>query len=310
MKNKIFVSLSTFADSDNKPLALLKESGFDYYINSLGRRITEDEVLEMGVNATGIIAGLEPYTSDVLLQLKNLKCISRVGVGTDNIDNAYAKTKGIIIRNTPNVVIQPVVELTLTMILTLLRKATLHTNLIKLNKWERHVGNLLYGKTVGIIGTGRIGKRMSETLLLLGANIIAYDIYPDLEWQKKLNVKYISRNDLYKNSDIISLHLSDSTQVKPVISKKEIEQMKDGVLIINTSRGQFIDEKDLFDGLTTEKVGGVGLDVYVNEPYNGDLINFDNVVLTPHIATLTKESRTEMEVEAVTNLLAVLNDSR
>ena len=86
--------------------------------------------------------------------------------------------------------------------------------------------------------------------------------------------------------------------------------MKDGVLIINTSRGQFIDEKDLFDGLTTEKVGGVGLDVYVNEPYNGDLINFDNVVLTPHIGTLTKESRTEMEVEAVNNLLAVLNDSR
>jgi len=309
MKDKIFVALSTFAKSGKEPLNLLNESGIDYYINPLGRRITAEEILVMGSKATGIIAGLEPYSEEVLSKLPKLRCISRVGVGIDNIDQIFAKSKGIEIRNTPDVVIKPVVELTLAMIFNLLRKINLHTNLVKAGKWERHVGNLLYGKTVGIIGTGRIGKKISETLNLLGAIVIAYDLYPDHKWADLNKIKYKSKQKILQSSDIISLHVSPVGIKEPIINKKDIDQMKQGVLIINTSRGQFIDEPALFNGLETKKVGGVGLDVYINEPYNGNLIQFENVVFTPHVATLTKESRIAMEAEATQNLLNYFLDN-
>ena len=182
MVEKIFVALSTFAKSGREPLDLLKNSGINYYINPLGRRITAKEILKMSSGATGIIAGLEPYTKNVLSSLPNLKCISRVGVGIDNIDQDYAQSRGIEIRNTPDVVIQPVVELVLALLFDLLRKTTLHTSLIKSGKWERHVGNLLYGKTAGIIGTGKIGKKMAAVFTTLGVKVNAYDLYPDKNW--------------------------------------------------------------------------------------------------------------------------------
>jgi len=303
MQDKIFVAISTFAENGRDPLDLLNESGIEIFINPLGRRITANEILEMGSDATGIIAGLEPYNEEVLTNLSNLKCISRVGVGIDNINQALAKSRNIKICNTPNVIIQPVVELVLALIFNLLRKTTLHTILIKSKKWERHVGNLLYGKTVGIIGTGRIGKRVSEILILLGVKVIACDLFPDKAWANSNRIRYTSQENLLKESDIISLHVSPTESDKPVIGRKELDQMKSGMILINTSRGQFIDENALYDGLSSKKIGGVGLDVYVNEPYDGDLIQFDNVVLTPHVATLTKESRLEMEVEATQNLL-------
>ena len=307
MKDKILVALSTFAKNGEQPIELLEKSGIDYYINPLGRRIIADEILQMGLDATGTIAGLEPYTKDVLSNLPNLKCISRVGVGIDNIDQGFAKKQNIVICNTPDAVIQPVAELVLALIFDLLKKTTLHTILLKSKKWERHVGHLLFGKTVGIIGTGKIGKRVSEILTALGAQVIAYDLYPDNKWADSNQVKYSPYKILLNKSDIISLHISPADNEEPLIGEKEIHLMKPGAMIINTSRGQFIDENALLDGLSTNKIGGAGLDVYINEPYYGDLIKLDNVVLTPHIATLTKESRLEMEIQATQNLLNELN---
>ena len=307
MVEKIFVALSTFAKSGKEPLDLLKKSGINYHINPLGRRITAKEIFKMNSGATGIIAGLEPYTKNVLSSLPNLKCISRVGVGIDNIDQDYAQSRGIEIRNTPDVVIQPVVELVLALLFDLLRKTTIHTNIIKSGEWDRHVGNLLYGKTVGIIGTGRIGKKMSEVFSALGLSVIAYDLFPDKDWSESNKIRYKPLKVLLQESDIISLHVSPIKNGKPIISKKEIGQMKQGVVIINTSRGQFIDEKALFEALSSKKISGVGLDVYNEEPYTGNLIQFENAVLTPHVATLTKESRLQMEIEATQNLLEFFN---
>ena len=198
-------------------------------------------------------------------------------------------------------------ELVLALLFDLLRKTTIHTNIIKSGEWERHVGNLLYGKTVGVIGTGRIGKRVSEVLTVLGVKVNACDLYPDREWSESNKIRYNPFKILLQESDIISLHVSPVNNGKAIISKKEIGQMKSGVLIINTSRGQFIDEKDLYEALLSKKIGGVGLDVYNEEPYTGNLIQFENVVMTPHVATLTKESRFQMEIEATQNLLKFIN---
>jgi len=310
MKNNIFIALSTFAQYGNNPLTLLKDSRFDYSVNTFGRRLIREEIVQMGSNASGIIAGVEPYDAEVLSQLSNLKCISRAGVGIDNIDLDYARMNNIIIRNTPDVVIRPVVELTIAMIFDLLRKTTFHTILLKDRRWEKTAGNLLFGKTVGIIGTGRIGKAVAELLIKLGANICAYDVAPDEEWAGLNSVEYLSFEKLLSSSDIISLHASPDVDKMPLIGKQEIMLMKQGVVLINTSRGECIDEKALCAGLSSGEISAVGMDVFPEEPYNGKLLDFDNVVFTPHLATLTKESRLEMEIQATRNLLDELNKQK
>jgi D-3-phosphoglycerate dehydrogenase / 2-oxoglutarate reductase len=306
MKDKILVALSTFAQYGKVPLTLLQKSNIEYFLNPSGRRLVKEEIIKMGSTATGIIAGVEPYDENVLGELPNLKCISRAGVGIDNIDLEYAESRNIIIRNTPDVVIRPVAELTLAMILDLLRKTTFHTILLKNHRWEKRAGNLLFGKTVGIIGTGRIGKAVAELLNKIDVKIMACDVNPTDEWAVQNNIKYVSFDKLLSSADIISLHASPVSDQLPLIGKNEIMLMKKGAILINTSRGECIDEQALCDGLSTGQVGSAGLDVFPEEPYGGRLIEFDNVVLTPHIATLTKESRLQMEIEATKNLLACL----
>jgi len=303
MKEKIFVALSTFGEYGSQPLDMLKESAIEFDVNKLGRRLVAQEIIDMGANASGIIAGVEPYNEYVLKCLTNLRCISRAGVGTDAINLDFARKRNIEIRNTPDVVVRPVVELTLAMMFDLLRKTTLHTVLLKTKRWEKVAGNLLQGKTVGLVGAGRIGKAVGEVLVKLDANVIVHDIVSDEEWARKTSIRLVAYSNLLGNSDIISLHASPAGGSKVLIGKKEISLMKTGVMIINTSRGAFIDEEALYDGLSSGKIGSVGLDVFPEEPYHGKLTEFDNVVLTPHLATLTKESRLQMEIEATQNLL-------
>ena len=306
MKNKIFVALSTFGEYGKEPIDLLKNSEFDYKINTLNRRLVKKEIIEMAQESIGIIAGVEPYDKEVFEGIPNLKCISRAGVGIDNIDLKYANKYKITICNTPDVVIRPVAELALAMIFDILRKTTFHTILLKKQIWKKSAGNLLLNRNVGIIGTGKIGKLVGELLVKLGANVIANDIVQDNKWAEKNKVQYCSFQELLSKSEIISIHANPSKKTLPLIGGNEIKLMKRGVILINTSRGDCIDENSLIDGLNNGKVGALGADVFSEEPYNGELINFENVVLTPHLATLTKESRLEMEVQATKNLLNTL----
>ena len=307
--NKIFVALSSFSQFGNEPIDILNQSKIEYSINPLGRRLIEEEIIEMGSNSTGIIAGVEPYSAQVLELLPRLNCISRAGVGMDNIHLGYAEEHGITIKNTPDVVIQPVVELTFAMIFDLLRRTTDHTIILKSKEWRKVPGNNLTGKTIGIIGAGRIGRAVAETLIKFNVKVVVHDIHPEEEWAQANGVQFVGLTELLKNVDIISIHVEPSVTDAFLLGKKEIQKMKKGVLIINTARGSFIDEIALCEGLNSGHVGGAGMDVFPAEPYKGNLIDCDNVLLTPHVATLTKESRLEMEIEATLNLLGYFNSS-
>ena len=306
MSDKVFVALSTFAEYGEEPLKLLDQSGIDYSLNEIGRRLVREEIVELGKGATGIIAGVEPYDAPVLELLPELKCISRCGVGIDNIDLDLAKKKDIIIKNTPDVVIKPVVELTIAMIFDLMRKLSLHAGRLWRKEWEKTAGNLLAGKTVGILGLGRIGRSVSETLLKLDAEVIGTDINPDMAWAKKCGVRVVSLEELLAESDILSLHLSVISENPFILGREEISLMKEGAWLVNVSRGNLVDDIALSDALKAGKLSGAAIDVFPEEPYRGLLCELDNVVMTPHVATLTKESRVQMETEAVQNLLTYL----
>lgn len=306
MKKKIFVALSTFAEYGASPLELLEKSGFDFSVNTLGKRLSREEIIELGKDAEGIVAGVEPYDDFVLDNLPKLRCISRCGVGIDNIDLKKAADKGIIIKNTPDVVIQPVVELTVAMIFDLMRKLSYHTGLLRAKKWHKEAGNLLDGKKVGVLGLGRIGKRVAEVMLKIGAEVYGTDLYPDTTWADNTGVKIVSLDELLRFSDILTIHLS-SIKDKPFqIGEKEIATMKEGAFLINVSRGQMVEEMALYNALKGGHLSGAALDVFPQEPYSGMLCELENIVMTPHVATLTKESRVQMEDEAVQNVIACL----
>jgi len=303
MTKKILVTLQTFSEYDETPLKILKNSGVEFVLNNLKHRLNKDEIVQLSSDCNGIIAGIELYDKEVLNKLTKLECISRCGVGIDNIDLDETKRRDIAIFNTPNVVIQPVAEMTLAMTFDLLRLLTYHTNILKSGTWSKKAGHLLCGSKVGIIGLGRIGKRVAEMFRELNAEVYGFDLFPDKLWAEKIKVKILPISDIIKNVDILSLHVSINEKNPFFIGKKELFQMKKGALLINTSRGKIIDENALYEALKSGHLAGAGLDVFANEPNVGVLKNLDNVVLTPHISTLTEESRTQMEIESVENIL-------
>ena len=303
MKPNILVALSTFAEFGDAPLKLLAESDADYYVNPLGRRLVREEIIQMAKDCEGIVAGVEPYDDYVLDHLPTLRCISRCGVGLDNISLEKAKDMGIAIRNTPDVVILPVVELTIAMIFDLLRRLSYHTNLLKSKRWEKKAGNLLSGKKVGVIGLGRIGKAVAETLTKLNADVYGADLFPDQEWAQINDIQIIPTESLLETCEIVSIHVSILGDNKFIMGENEIGTMRQGSFLVNVSRGELVDESALYEALKSNHLAGAALDVFPKEPYDGLLCELDNVVLTPHVATLTRESRVQMETEAVENLL-------
>lgn len=192
------------------------------------------------------------------------------------------------------------------MILDLLRKITEYTVLMRQGRWERLAGEQLAGKTVGVIGLGQIGRRVAEILVQMEAHVIGHDLYPDQGWAQQHGVAIVDLKQILSSSDILTLHLSSSAQNPFVLTDQHFRSMKHGAFIVNVSRGVFLDEGALVKSLQTGHLAGAALDVYAQEPYNGPLTGLHNVILTPHVGTLTKQARVQMELQAVENAIHFL----
>jgi D-3-phosphoglycerate dehydrogenase len=307
MNDQIFIALSTFAVDDKRPLQMLEASGFPFKIHTTGKRISKEELIRDGIDAAVIVGGVEPYDQEVISALSGLRCISRCGVGVDAIDLAFAKEKKITVANTPLVPVQAVAELALTLFLALSRNIKPQANLMQAKRWERLPAHLLSGRTVGLIGFGRIGQKVAQLCNAFGANVLVFDPYADKTKEQQLTVSMVSREQLLAESDIISLHASKDKNQPVLIGKTELDQMKQGAVLVNLARGEMVDEPALIAALQSGKLAGAGLDVFGQEPYNGPLCDFDQVILTPHCATLTLETRSEMEIQCVENAIDFLN---
>ena len=295
---KVLITTTTFAKYSEEPLRILKEKGIEYKLNPFGRKLTEEELMKLldEDRYLGIIAGTEPITSKVMKANPSLKIISRVGVGLENVDLKAAKELGIKVFNTPEGVTEAVAELTVGLILNSLRGLNLCDRNIREGIWKKRMGNLFKGKTLGIIGFGRIGQKVAEISRCFDANVIFYDIAKiESDFARQVSLDY-----LLENSDIISVHISGKNEV---LSGNELSKTKDGVILINTSRGEAIDEDKLYEMLTAGKIAYAGLDVFESEPYKGKLAELDNVILTPHIGSYALEARMLMELAAVKNLV-------
>ena len=286
-------------------MELLKENGYQPVMNPYGRKLKTDELLQLAANMTGVVAGLEVYDRSVIDQLPSLTVISRVGVGVDSIDLDYAKSSGIEVLITPEGPTQAVAELSVALAFDLARMVSKSDRRIRSGIWKKEIGFLITGKVVGIVGLGRIGKRAASIYKALGCTVISFDLYPDQVWSTQNNVKSVSLDELLKLSDIISIHVPGSDG-KALIAAQELALTKPDVMLINLARGGVVDEAALFHHLKAVQTSTAAMDVFVQEPYSGDLAQLENVVLTPHLGSYAKEAKLGMEMDAVRNLIEAL----
>lgn len=306
MNDLIFVALSTFAADDRRPLDLLEASGHPFRLHSTGKRITTAELLRDGADAAVILAGVEPYDSAMLSRLPALRCISRCGVGVDAIDLTVAGQRGVAVANTPTIPTEAVAELAIAMFLALSRNLHRQANLMQARRWERQTAHLLGSRTVGLIGLGRIGQRVAQLCRAFNARILAFDPFTDPVTARGLEVSLVTKELLLREADIVSLHASKSTAQPVLIGNAELALMKRGAILVNLARGEMVDEGALVEALRSGKLAGAGLDVFSAEPYHGPLCDLDQVILTPHSATNTIETRSAMELQCVENALHFL----
>lgn len=257
-----------------------------------------------------IVRSATKVTREVIEAGENLKAIGRAGIGLDNIDTEAAKERGIKVLNTPGATTISVAELTLGHMLALARHIPQGTASLKAGKWEkkRLIGTELYGKTLGIIGLGRIGREVAKRASAFGMDLVAYDPYVREGDVRNLGLKLLPLEDLLQHSDYITIHVPLTPETKHMLGKREFELMKPGVRLINCSRGGVVDEQALYEALVSGKVAGAALDVFEEEPpEDNPLLKLDNVIATPHLGASAEEGQLRAGIEVAEKMIAALS---
>ncbi|MDB5385098.1 MAG: hprA [Planctomycetaceae bacterium] len=265
------------------------------------RRMQDAEVL---INSRGSVR----WPGEVLRELPRLKLISLCGIGADCIDLPAAKECGIIVSNIPGRTAGLVSEHALALLFGIARKLAQHTAELKSNQWIRRDLVYLRGKTLGVIGTGAIGREMIRLAQAVGMQVIAWSFHPQPEIAAERGFKYVELDELLQQADAISLHVKLTNDSRGLIGRREFGLMKSGSLLVNTARGAIIDTSALIEALHSGHLGGAGLDVFESEPIPADhpLLKCEQIILTPHVADQTPEGMEILNGGAVDNVIAYL----
>jgi D-3-phosphoglycerate dehydrogenase len=308
---RIIVTTTSFMDPANdKAIDLLKGFADDIVLNPYGRPMTSSEVNDLAKGADGIIAGLDSYDKGFFKNASDtLKVISRYGVGYDRVEIKAAKLRGIRVTNTPGVNSQSVADLAFGLMLSVARNIPVSNYSVKSGEWPRFKGTQIYGKTLGILGLGSIGKAVAFRGKGFSMRVIAHDPYIDEGFCSENGIEPLSLDEVLSRSDILSLHLPLTDATRGLIGPQQIKLMKPGCILVNTSRGGIIDESALYEALASKKIAGYGADAFDKEPpKESPLLRLDNVVATPHSGSHTIEAIRDMALMSVENLIHVMKD--
>ena len=284
---------------------MLLDAGFELACNDTGRKLDRDEQKALIADAFAVIAGTESYDDDMLAAAPNLKLIVRFGVGTDNFDLEAMKRRGIQVGVISNN--NCVAEFAVALILGIMKNLRLFDNAVRQGQWSRFTMRELKSKTVGIVGFGRIGRRLAQLLQGFDVELVAYDPYMNETEAARLNVKPVALDELFACSDVISLHIPATPQTHHLINRDTIAKMKDGAYLVNTSRGVLIDEEALKEALESGKLAGAALDVFEREPVTKDLAlnGLDNILMAPHVAALSVETNYNAGITCAESVIRV-----
>lgn len=310
-KCSVLVTPTSFARYDKTFKIKLEKSVGSVEYNTAGRPLKAEELIPIITGFDGMIAGLDEITKEVINSAKELKIIARYGAGVDRVDLEAARQAGIIVTNTPGANSVSVAELTIALTLTALRNVITGSIRTKKGQWPRLSGVSLSKKTFGIIGLGSIGKEVAARLTGFNLNILAYDINTDNEFASRYKIDYVDLDSLFSKSDIVSLHIPVSSKTKHLINKDTLLKMKRGSILINTSRGELIDEDALYESLCSGHLKAAALDAFTEEPpKNNKLLALEQVIATPHMGAATDDASNEMTRMAVEDCLSVLKGEK
>jgi D-3-phosphoglycerate dehydrogenase len=304
---KILVTPTSFNKS-SAVMDRLRAFAGEIVFNETGKPLSGRLLMELVKDCDGYIAGLDYITAEVIESGKKLKVISRYGVGYDRVDLDAAAKKNIVVTNTPGSNSNAVADLTMGLILSVARTIPHLDRTVRNGEWVSSKGVEIYQKTIGIIGLGAIGKAVAKRAGGFDMNILAYDPYMDTDYAERHHIKPVAFEELIQKSNIITLHLPLNEETRHIIDEETIARMQKGTIIVNTSRGGIVDEDAVCAALRSGKLGGLGLDVFEEEPPDvSKFLSFSNVVLTPHKGSHTVEATDNMMRRAVDNLIKVLS---
>jgi len=275
--------------------------------NPYNRPMTEEELIQNLKDADAVVLGIDKCSRKVIESFKHMKVIGRHGVGLDNVDLDAATEKGIIVTYTPHVNADSVADHTWALILALARKITPADASTKAGLWEgtKFIGMELPGKNIGIIGLGNIGQRVANRAGGFNMNILYYRRHRNDALEREMGVKYVDLERLLRESDIVTIHAALTPETRRMIGARELRMMKKTALLINTARGEIVDEKALIQALREGWIAGAALDVFEGKP-SKQLLKMDNVILTPHIAAYTFEALRRMDTMVAEDIVKVL----
>lgn len=296
---KALITTVPFGDRNRLPLEQLESAGIEYLINPFGRRLKEDELAELVSDFDVLIAGTEPITERVLSRATGLKLIARVGIGLDSVDLLAAERRGIKVSYTPDAPAPAVAELTVALMLSLLRSVHVANLQLHRGQWQRHLGRRIAEVTVGIIGVGRIGARVLRRIPAFGTpRVLVNDIMPNLKLDPELKLEWVGKEEIYRQADLISVHVPLTVHTRNMICREQLLMMKPDAMVINCSRGGIINEHDLAEVMNSGHLAGAAIDVFEHEPYAGELAGIERCLLTAHMGSMSMDCRARMEIGA------------
>jgi D-3-phosphoglycerate dehydrogenase / 2-oxoglutarate reductase len=277
--------------------------------NPFGRPLTAAELRPLVTDIDGYIAGVDEIDSSVIACARQLKIVSCYGVGFDHVDIAAATARGVLVTNSAGANSAAVAELTISLMLALARHLVMANDSVKSGKWPILDGISIMGKTVGLIGLGAIGREVSLRLKCFGCRLVAYDPFVAPDFAKNLGMSLLSLEEVLSQADFLSLHVPVMGSTRGMVDKGFLEQMKDGAFLINTARGDLIDEEALWNALQSRRLRGVALDCFSKEPpdVSNQLLRLPQVIVTPHTGAHTDDALNRMGWTALQNCLAALN---
>lgn len=301
---RVLVTARSFANTPGAHQDMLREGGCELDLRAPSHPYKAEQLRELIGGYDGVILGLDACDASVIERADQLKVISRYGVGVDAVDLQAATAKGIAVTNTPGANMLGVSELTLGLLFALARQIPQVAAAAKGGAWTRPTGWELSGKQLGVVGFGAIGRDVGKKAVALGMKVLAYDPF----WTGEMDgVENVSLERVIAESDVVTLHCSLTPETANLINTERIATMKDGAYIINTARGELVDEDALYNGLKSGKLAGAAIDAFRVEPPTGSpLLTLDNFIAIPHLGATTRESVQRMAMMASENLLAVL----
>jgi len=301
---KVVVTPRSFGKTSSLPLDMLKRRGCEVVLNPYGRILSKMEMKELIRDADAVIVGVDPLDAEVLSAASRLKVISKYGVGTDNIDQTFAASKGIRVTVTAGANTDAVADYTLALMLAVARRVVPIDQGCRRLDWQKQTAVDVWGKTLGLIGLGAIGKGVARRAQGFNMKVLAYDLYPDPEYAARNGIEYVPLDRLLRESDFISLHVPLTEQTHHIIGPAEFEKMKPTAVLVNTARGGLVDEKALLRALRENRIWGAGIDVFSQEPpEERELLQLSNIVIGSHTAASTFQAIENMGVMAAENVL-------